>query len=457
LFDNPEPCIAAVSLGCAKNRVDTEEILGLLSRCGYRLTPSTRQADIIIINTCAFIDRAKEESINTILKMAEVCRKNNAKLVVIGCLAQRYGRKLMQLIPEVDVLAGVHSYAALPALLGRCRDGGKTFLLAPPAERYSSLGERVLTTAPHSTFVKIAEGCNNRCRYCRIPGIRGPYRSRTAAEIIEEVKRLASGGVKEINLVAQDTTLYGKDLYGAGDHLASLLKKLAAIESLSWIRLLYLYPNRITDQLIELIAAEDKICSYLDIPLQHISDRVLSRMGRLYRRAQVEELLEKLRRRIPGLALRTTFMVGYPGETTADFMELLDFVRVYPFERLGAFSFSSQSGTPAAGMPGQVPARVKEARRRRLMELQLSISRRLNRRLLGTVQTVMVEGEAGPNRFRGRLYSQAPAVDGEVYFYALERRRMAPGDLVPIQIRASGAYNVSGYLVINKGGLKGWN
>lgn len=436
--------VAAVSLGCAKNRIDTEEILGLLGGSGYLITDDPAEADVIIINTCAFIEEAQEESINTILELAGESRGRKVLLVAAGCLAERFGGQLLEEIPELDGVIGVHSYGELPAFLEQCFAGKKELLLLPPPRLYRSTGPRLLTGPPYSAYVKIAEGCSNCCRYCLIPSLRGPLRSRPPEEIVDEVKQLVNAGTFEINLVAQDTTAYGADA-GAADGLSELIRRiLQAVPAFFWLRILYAHPARVSDSLIELMAREIRICKYLDLPLQHVNSELLRSMGRGYGREDIVALVQKLRQRIPGLTLRTTYLVGYPGETPERFRELCSFVEQVPFERVGVFSYSRQPGTAAASLGGQVPRRVAARRRRLLLRLQQKVALSFNRRLVGKIFTVLVEGplRGGGPLYCGRTSFQAPEVDGLVYFRS--PRPLRPGSLVRVRINLSSPYDLYG-------------
>lgn len=436
--------IAAVALGCAKNRIDTEEILGLLGRSGYLITDHPAEADAVIVNTCAFIEKAQQESIDTILELSGLRRGKTPLLIAAGCLAQRFGGRLLKEIPGLGGVIGVHSYAELPAFLERCFAGKRELLLLPPPALYHSLRPRLLTRSPHSAYVKIAEGCSNRCRYCLIPSLRGPLRSRPAAEIITEIRQLIAGGAREINLIAQDTTAYGADR-GVSDGLGELVEQiLQAIPSYFWLRILYAHPARVSDALIDLIAREERLCKYLDLPLQHINSDLLQSMGRRYSREDVVELVGKLRRRIPGVTLRTTCLVGYPGETAAHFRELCSFLQQEPFERVGVFAYSSQPGTAAANLGNQIPHRVAEKRRRQLLRLQQGIALSFNRSLVGSKFTVLVEGPAGRGGllYCGRTSFQAPEVDGLLYFRS--SRPLRPGSRADVLVTAVSPYDLFG-------------
>ncbi len=436
--------VAAVALGCAKNRVDTEEILGLLGRHRFTIAAAPEDADIVVVNTCSFIESAQQESIDAILQAARPSTGSRPIVIAAGCLVQHYGEALLQKIPELSGIIGVHSYKELLPFINRCLAGQREALILPPEKNYSSLGPRLLTTPAHSVYVKIAEGCSNRCRYCLIPTMRGRSRSRNPQEIIDEVKELVGGGAQEINLVAQDTTAYGLDLTGAPD-LAGLLKMLLrAVPQLPWLRVLYAYPSRVSDALIDLIADRPQLCKYLDLPLQHAHSEILERMGRRYGTAEIEALIVKLRQRIPGLALRATYMTGFPGERRRHFQELLRFMQRHPLERVGAFAYSPQEGTAAASLDHPVPARVREKRRRQLMLLQKNISLALNRKLIGRRMTLLVdrviENTPHGTLYYGRTQYQAPEVDGGVYFKTASV--LKPGQWVSARIAAANPYDL---------------
>lgn len=438
--------VAAVALGCAKNRIDTEEILGLLGRQRLIIAASPADADIIIVNTCSFIESAQQESVNAILKAAASRKGRQALIIAAGCLAEQYGGELLERIPELAGVIGVHSYHEIVSLLQRCLAGERESLLLPPRERYQSLGPRLLTASKHSVYVKIADGCDNRCCYCLIPSLRGSYRSRPPAEIIEEVKALAASGVQEINLVAQDTTAFGLDLPGAPDLAGLLQQLLQAAPQLPWLRVLYAYPSRVSDQLIELIANEPRLCKYLDLPLQHVHNFVLARMGRHYSAEDIRLLIERLRRTIPGMALRTTLITGYPGESRQHFESLLLFLNRHPLERVGAFVYSPQEGTAAASLECIVPRRVGEKRRRALMSVQKNISLRLNYGLIGRRVPVLVERSVDSAKcervYYARTEYQAPEVDGGVYFKA--PAGIISGNWVSVRITAASSYDLLG-------------
>ncbi|MBE3587133.1 MAG: 30S ribosomal protein S12 methylthiotransferase RimO [Thermoanaerobacteraceae bacterium] len=436
--------VGMISLGCAKNLVDAEIMLGQLDRAGFRITNRPEEAHILIVNTCGFITPAKEESINQILEMARY-KKNGCCRVLLaaGCLAQRYARELLAEMPELDGLMGTGAVPRVVDVVLRALAGQRVMAVGEPGYACDSPLPRLLATPGHTAYVKIAEGCSNRCAYCAIPAIRGPYRSRPMESIREEVVQLAARGVKEVVLVAQDTTWYGLDLYRER-RLASLLRSLAGISGIHWIRLLYGHPDGFTGDLVDVLAAEEKVCRYIDLPLQHVSRPVLARMGRSGNGERFGQLIDGLRRAIPGLTLRTTFMVGFPGETDEDFRQLLDFVAAVRFERAGVFKFCPEEGTPAATMPRQVPEEVKEERYRRVMLLQQQISLEHNRSLVGRRVTVLVEGQRDHLYF-GRREADAPEVDGKVFFTAGDKI-IAPGDFVQVRISRAGEYDLMGEL-----------
>lgn len=377
--------IGVVSLGCPKNLVDSETMLGLIHEEKYEITNDPSEAEIIIVNTCGFIESAKEESINTILQMAEYKKSGSCKYIIVtGCLSQRYAEELFNELPEADAIAGVEVYDEIGSIIKRVMNGERFIMLerSKPDVIYTSKETflpRILTTPSYTAYLKIAEGCDNCCSYCAIPKIRGPYRSKPMEQVLKEAKALANNGVKELIVVAQDTTRYGEDLPGGKLLLADLLKELNKIESLKWIRVMYCYPNNFTDELIETFASLDKVCKYVDLPLQHASNRLLASMNRYDTREEVETLLAKLRKHIPGIVIRTTFIVGFPGETDADFEELKDFVERQRFENAGVFAYSQEEGTVAGAMPNQIPDEIKQERYHELMALQAQISEEIHK------------------------------------------------------------------------------
>lgn len=424
--------IGVVSLGCPKNLVDSETMLGLIHEENYEITNDPSEAEIIIVNTCGFIESAKEESINTILQMAEYKKSGICKYIIVtGCLSQRYAEELFNELPEADAIAGVEVYDEIGSIIKRVMNDERFIMLerSKPDVIYTSKETflpRILTTPSYTAYLKIAEGCDNCCSYCAIPKIRGPYRSKPMEQVLKEAKALADNGVKELIVVAQDTTRYGEDLPGGKLLLADLLKELNKIESLKWIRVMYCYPNNFTDELIETFASLDKVCKYVDLPLQHASNRLLASMNRYDTREEVETLLAKLRKRIPGIVIRTTFIVGFPGETDADFEELKEFMEQQCFENAGVFAYSQEEGTVAGAMPNQIPDEIKQERYHELMALQAQISEEIHKDTEGQTLEVLVEGieEDGSGLHYGRSYREAPDIDGLVF---IEN----PGDIKP--------------------------
>ena len=422
--------IGVISLGCAKNQVDTEQMLAYLRAAGHEFVSDPSEADVLIVNTCGFIEPAKQESINTILEMAEHKKRGRCSLLVAtGCLVQRYMDELREAMPEVDIFLGVRDYAKLPSLLSGS--------LSPVCAPYAG---RVLTTPPYSAYLRIGDGCSNRCTYCAIPLIRGPLRSVPMEQLTEEAETLAEGGVTELNVIAQDTSGYGLDLYGK-PMLLPLLDRLSRISGLRWIRVLYTYPDTVTDELLDAFASSDKILNYLDIPLQHINDRILKTMNRRGNRAHIESVLEHLAPYRSAFTLRTTMMVGFPGETDAQFAELMEFLRDYPFDRVGAFAFSPEENTPAASMAGQVPEDVKEARLDALMTQQRGISARLNRARIGQTVEVLIEGTDETGLF-GRSFAEAPDVDGVIRLPY--RHGVKAGQYIPVRLLEADDYDMTG-------------
>ena len=432
-----------VSLGCDKNLVDTEFMLGMLRDDGIEMTDDEQEADIIIVNTCCFINDAKEESINTILEMAELKKEARLKsLIVTGCLAQRYKEEIVKEIPEVDAILGTNSYedivnAVHQSLEGKHYENFKTLEGLPTLHT-----KRSVTTGGHFAYLKIAEGCNKRCTYCIIPYIRGNYRSVPMETLIEQAKQLAEQGVKELILVAQETTIYGTDLYGKKS-LHLLLKELCKIPGIVWIRVLYCYPEEIYPELIETIRDEKKICHYLDLPIQHASDRILKRMGRRTSKQQLIDIVSTLRKEIPDIVLRTTLITGFPGETQEDHEELMEFVDQMEFDRLGVFTYSPEEDTPAATMEDQIPEEVKQDRQADLMELQQEISLERGEKCVGKDYLVMIEGKvADENAYVGRTYADAPGIDG--YMFINTGELLMSGDFVKAHVTGSLEYDLIG-------------
>ena len=440
-----------VSLGCSKNLVDTEMMVGIMEKAGYEMTEDLAEAQVIIINTCTFIDPAKEESIQTILEAAEYKKTGKCeRLVAAGCLTQQYKHSLGQEIPEIDIFIGTDSWQEiLDAVNESYENGGEKvykFNTTPCANE--ELIPRASLTPKYTAYVKIAEGCSNGCTFCYIPYVRGPMRSRPIPSVVHEVRRLAAQGVREFNLIAQDLSCYGRDLKN-GTNLAALLRELVKIDGVKWIRLFYLYPTYFDDELLSVILSEEKICKYVDIPLQHISNAVLQRMHRRDSSESIYALLRKLRAASPRMTIRTTLMVGFPGETDADFQELCDFIKEIKFDDMGAFKFSPQDGTPAARMTDQIDEEVKEDRYHQLMAIQAGISEENNGNLIDTyaevlVEEIMEDGE-GHKQAKGRTSYQAPEVDGNVYIDNPEG--LKPGDFVKVHIVDGYAYDLIGEVV----------
>lgn len=434
-----------VSLGCDKNLVDTEKMLGILGGDGFQFTDSEEEADVIIINTCCFIGDAKEESVNTILEMARCKEERRCKaLLVTGCLAQRYKDEILTEIPEVDGILGTSSYDQIGAMVKQILEEKKEHISC--FQDINALprtdGGRMVTTGGHYAFLKIAEGCDKHCTYCIIPSLRGSYRSVPMEDLLQEARGLAAQGVKELILVAQETTLYGVDLYGEKS-LPRLLRELAKIPGIQWIRIQYCYPEEITDELIQVIREEEKVCHYLDIPIQHASDPVLKRMGRRTNQEELRRIIGKLRKEIPDIAIRTTLISGFPGETEEDHEELMAFVDEMEFERLGVFAYSLEEDTPAAQMPDQVPQELKEERRDEIMELQQEIAFEKAESLVGRVLDVMIEGKvADEPAYVGRTYMDSPNVDGLIFVNA--DLQLMSGDFVRVKVTGAAEYDLIG-------------
>ena len=438
-----------VSLGCDKNLVDTEKMLGVAGGLGVSFTDDETEADAILINTCCFIGDAKEESVNTILEMARYKEEGKCRaLIVAGCLAQRYKQEIIDEIPEVDAILGTTSYEeignVLTRLFGEEKEKKEEHISCfhDLKELPETAKKRVMTTGGHYAFLKIAEGCDKRCSYCIIPYLRGPYRSVPMEQLLAEARELAENGVRELILVAQETTLYGKDLYGEKT-LPKLLHELAQIPGIYWIRIQYCYPEENTDELIQAIKTEEKVCHYLDIPIQHASDRILKRMGRRTHKAELKERIGALRREIPDIALRTTFICGFPGETEEDHEELMEFVDEMEFERVGVFTYSAEEDTPAYSYPDQIPEEVKEERRADVMELQQEIAFEHCENMVGKVLDVMIEGKvADEPAYVGRTYMDAPNVDGLIFVNADEM--LMSGDFVRVKVTGANEYDLIG-------------
>ena len=434
--------VLLISLGCDKNLVDSEVMLGLLNKAGHQLTNDETEADVVVVNTCAFISDAKEESINTIIEMGELKKTGKLKkLIVAGCLSQRYKDEIMKELPEIDVIIGATNYDKIVEAIGTDEESIVDDINYTPRP----IAERIVTTNASMAYFKIAEGCNKLCTYCIIPHIRGRYRSMPMDSLIASAEKLASDGIKELVLVAQETTLYGVDLYGE-KKLPELLTKLSEIEGIEWIRLLYCYPEEITDELIEVMATNPKICHYVDIPIQHSENAILKRMGRRTSREDIVELVGRLRTAMPDIAIRTTLISGFPGETQELHDGLVDFVDECEFDRLGVFTYSPEEDTPAATMPDQVAEEVKEARRDEIMELQQEISYEKNQQMIGSTQKVLIEGYlVDDDVYVGRTYRDAPGVDGIVFVSA--PYELISGSFVDVKITEANEYDLTGVIV----------
>lgn len=439
--------IMLISLGCDKNLVDSENMLGILKKAGHTFTNEEAEAEVIVVNSCCFINDAKEESINTILEMAEYKNTGSLKaLIVTGCLAERYREEIIKEIPEVDAVLGTNSYEDILEAIERVTRKHLSFESYKAMDTVrASEDNRILTTGGHFAYMKIAEGCNKCCTYCIIPSIRGQFRSIPMEKLIEEAKRLVDSGVKELILVAQETTLYGVDLYGK-KMLPELLRGLAEIEELKWIRILYCYPEEITPELIQTIKEEKKVCNYLDLPIQHCNNWILSRMGRKTRKEELKNVLNTLRREIPDLAIRTTLICGFPGETEEMHEELMQFINEMEFDRLGAFAYSPEEGTPAAKMKDQVAEETKQRWVNEVMELQREISCDISESKIGCRFDVMIEGKiADENVYVGRTYRDAPDVDG--YFFLHSDWDLMSGEFVTAKVKDASEYDLTGGIV----------
>lgn len=432
-----------VSLGCDKNLVDSEEMLGLLGSRGYTFTDDETEADVIVINTCCFINDAKEESVQTILEMAEYKKAGSCKaLIVTGCMAQRYRQEILDEIEEVDMVLGTTAYEEIVQAVEQAVGGARAVEEKPLAYLPQPGESRILTTGGHFAYLKIAEGCNKCCTYCIIPKLRGKYRSVPMERLIAQAKMLAEQGVKELILVAQETTVYGMDLYGRKS-LHLLLEALCKISGIRWIRVLYCYPEEIYDELIETMKREPKICHYLDLPIQHASDAVLRRMGRRTTKQDLLSIIEKLRREIPDIVLRTTLIAGFPGETQEQHEELMDFIDEVEFDRLGVFAYSQEEDTPAAGMPDQIDEETKLARQEALMELQQEIAFEKSGSMVGKVLDVMIEGKVvDENAYVGRTYMDAPGVDGLIFVNT--QAQLMSGYFIRARVTGAAEYDLIG-------------
>ena len=437
--------ILFISLGCDKNLADSEEMLGLLTGSGHEIVDSEEEAEAIVVNTCCFIHDAKEESINTILEMAEYKKSGICQvLIVTGCMAQRYKEEIVQEIPEVDAVLGTTSYDDIVQALNEASAGRHFEEFKDINSLPEDSGRRVITTGGHFGYLKIAEGCDKHCTYCIIPSLRGNFRSVPEERLLAQAEYMASQGVKELILVAQETTVYGTDLYGKKT-LHLLLRKLCQIKGIRWIRILYCYPEEIYDELIQVMKEEKKICHYLDLPIQHCSDRILKRMGRRTSKAQLVEIITKLRKEIPDIVLRTSLITGFPGETEEDHQELMEFVDEMEFDRLGVFTYSPEEDTPAATMKDQIPEELKEERRDEIMELQQEISLDKGNQRIGQEMLVMIEGKvSGESAYIGRTYMDAPKVDG--YMFVQTGELMVTGDFAKVRVTGALEYDLIGEL-----------
>lgn len=432
--------VGMVSLGCDKNRVDSELILGSINKF-YEITNNPKDAEIIIINTCGFIESAKQESIDAILEMAEYKKTHKCKMIIAtGCLTQRYGDELLELIPEIDILMGVNDYMKLHKLIVDFIKTEQRVSSTTYKDEGVNEGERILTTNSHTAYLRIAEGCNNFCTYCIIPKIRGKFRSRSKESILAEANSLVNQGVKEIILIAQDLTNYGEDLYGK-NQLHVLVNELSEIEGLEWIRLLYCYPEEITDELIEVIANNPKVMKYLDLPIQHISNNILKMMARKTNKETIIDKIDLLREKVPGITLRTSLIVGFPGETEEDFNELCSFLKDYKLDNVGVFTYSQEEGTAAAKLPNQIDEDVKIKRKETLMNIQRGIVRDLNKLKIGSIYDTIIDGSTG-EYYIGRNYEMAPEIDGLIY--VTKKKTLKKGDIIKVKITNVMEYDLVG-------------
>lgn len=442
--------LALISLGCSKNLVDSEHYLGILSkRKGMELTSEIPEADIVIVNTCGFIGDAKEESIQTILEVSEFKETGNLKkIIVAGCLAQKYSEEILKELPEVDAVIGTGDVDKIEKVVDEILAGKKAVETKNMTFLANANTDRVLTTAPHTAYLKISEGCNRACTYCIIPQMRGRLRSRSIEDIVEEAKRLVASGVREINLLAQETTEYGIDLYG-DKKLAALMKELCKIEGLKWLRTYYMHPEYVTDELIEVMKSEDKICKYFDVPIQHVSDNILRNMARAKNGEQVKSVLNRIRKAIPDATIRTTLIVGFPGETEENFQELKEYVKEFEFDYAGVFKYSREEDTVAYNLPDQVPEEIKDRRYAELVNLQSEIAERKNRRFLGQEIEVMIDGVSSESEYllEGRTRGQALEIDGKVLTTDGTAR---PGEIVKVKVEQNFEYDFVGPIVENE-------
>lgn len=432
--------VGLVSLGCDKNRIDSEIMLGSMSE-NYEITNDPIEADIIIVNTCGFIEKAKEESINTILEMAEYKKKHNCKLLIAtGCLTQRYGSELLELMPELDIILGVNDYFKMNIYIEQFIKDHKKIAKVDYSDENINQGNRIISTGKATAYLRIAEGCNNCCTYCIIPKIRGKYRSRTKESIVKEAKELADQGIKEVILIAQDTTRYGTDIYGE-KKLHELMHEISEIDGIEWIRVLYCYPEEIYNEMIAEMKNNDKICKYIDLPIQHISNSILRKMARKTTKQDIIDKIKLLRKEIPEIVLRTSLIVGFPGETEEDFIELKNFVEEIKLDNLGVFTYSQEEGTPAAKMDNQVEEEVKERRRNEIMQVQHEVAEEINNLKVGNIYNVLIEGYNG-REYIGRSFGMAPDVDGTILIKNADKLNV--GDFIKVQITDRREYDLIG-------------
>lgn len=436
--------VSLVSLGCSKNLVDSEVMINILSNNKYKMTDDINKSDIIIVNTCGFIESAKQESVDSIIDMGRLKENGRCKvLIASGCLAERYKDELINEMPELDAVIGTGDYKSILEVIEQALEGKKVVRFGNQEKVDINELPRTISTLGASAYLKIAEGCDNRCTYCIIPTLRGRYRSRDFEEIIKEARHLAANGIKELNIIAQDTTKYGIDIYGSYK-IAELLEELSKIDGIHWIRLMYSYPDDFSDELIEVIANNKKICKYLDIPIQHASNRILKLMGRKTSKESIEELIKKLRARIPEITLRTSLIVGFPGEAQEDFEELYSFVKNTRFDRLGVFTYSREEDTPAYKLSDQLEEEVKLQRQQAIMEVQMHISLENNEKQIGNVLEVLIEGEED-NSYIGRSFKDAPEIDGNVL--AKSQKTLLPGEFYFVRITKALEYDLIGEIV----------
>lgn len=432
--------VGFVSLGCSKNLVDTEMMIGLFKNNNFKIVNNPKEAEIIVINTCGFIEPAKQEAINTILEMSEYKNKKCKYLIVMGCLVERYKKDLQKLLPEVDLFLAIKEYEKAWEEISK-------LINIPEEGKYTNMEylEREISTGNNMAYLKIAEGCSNRCTYCAIPAIRGPFESRKIEDVLEEAEQLAKKGVKELVVIAQDTTKYGIDLYGK-TCLAELLEKLCKINGFKWIRFLYAYPETITDELIEVVKNNEKICNYFDIPIQHISDSVLKKMNRKSNEESIKELIKKIRKKIPNVIIRTSLIVGFPGETQEDFEKLCEFVKTAKFDRMGAFTYSKEDGTPAERLPNQIHGNTKKARYNKIMKMQKEISDQKGKEKIGKIYEVLVENKSFDGKYLvGRTYMDVPDEDGVVYIESSDTSLI--GKFIKVKITDYSDYDLIGKIL----------